>query len=400
MDKDLNRKVAELAECGCAIGSDLNEGARLAVDATGCHAVSVYAINGYGQRFELRAHSGRALAEGPVTEVEFAPELEKLLDSGGVLPEGLLGRLALSAADESFSIIYPLGSKESLKGFLLLWGAAGTLKEDILKDETRVLVAVIGAAICAAMKWHDVAKQNEQLRSEVGELQGRIKSIEKFLYLGDMAAMLAHEIKNPLVSIGGFAERLKRKMDPDSPANTYVDLMISEIERIEKIADGAFRCTGGEHMEVERQDIKGILSETLSLFGDEFERLGIEVLTELENGPLTVMADREQLKIAFDNLIANAIQSMEQGGTLAISARRDPEGVEDMLIEITDSGKGIKEGDIDSIFTPFFTTKNSGTGLGLPISNSIIAHHQGVIEVVSNGETGTTFRVRLKCCES
>ena len=404
MDKDLNRKVVELVKSGSAIGSDLVEGARLVVEALGCDAVSVYGVSANRERFELVVHSGPAIATGVVTEFD-SHELERLLCSGGTVPPGLFGSLAEPTECERTSIIFPLGipigSVESLRGFLLLWGynesPEGEGPEDeIQEDETGVLMAVAGAAILAALKWHDVTRHNECLRSETAKLEERVRSTEKFLYLGDMAAMLAHEIKNPLISIGGFAERLKRKITPDSPANLYLDLMTSEIKRIERIAEGAFRCMEDGHMEVDKQDLKSILTETINLFGDEFERRGIEVSTEFGSGSLPVMADREQLKIAFDNLIANAVQSMEQGGTLTLLAHEDAQGI---IVEITDSGKGIDEDNLDSIFTPFFTTKDSGSGLGLPISNSIILHHQGRIEVESNNEIGTTFRIRLKCCQ-
>ena len=117
----------------------------------------------------------------------------------------------------------------------------------------------------------------------------------------------------------------------------------------------------------------------------------------LSQEPLPIMADEEQLKIAFDNLIANAIESMDSGGTLSVSTARNGDWV---TVEITDSGGGIEPELVSGIFDPFVTTKEHGTGLGLPITRKIIMRHRGSIDVANDYGRGTTFRVKLPSADS
>ncbi|MBE9528160.1 MAG: hypothetical protein IME99_02855 [Proteobacteria bacterium] len=412
MDNELVRKLVELVESGSSIG-DPTDGALLLAHTVGYQAVSLYCASATTQAeaerpgYVLKAHAlNSSLGSSPdspndspsdsltpVKEVEGCAELELLLGERGISPLPyslaalLLDGLPVEAPKKALAVSIRSLSSEKGSGFLLLWGEPA-----VSALEAEALVEVGAPVLLAALKQAELELRVQSLSREVAEAEERFKGVEKFLYLGDMAAMLVHEVKNPLISIGGFAERLKKKIEPGSPAFKCVELMISEVHRIEKITDSAFRCMGNEFLEHEEEDLEEILTETLGLFGDEFAELGIELTMTMESGPVTVLADREQLKIAFDNLIANAIQSMEKGGKLALCVAKEPGHA---VVDITDSGTGIDSEQVDSIFIPFFTTKECGTGLGLPISNSIVLHHQGSIEVIGSSGEGTTFRVRL-----
>lgn len=230
---------------------------------------------------------------------------------------------------------------------------------------------------------------------EHGELKGLAKKLvnaERLMALGDMAASIAHEIKNPLVSLGGFALRLRSKLGADSPHLPYVEMMLAEVAKIEKTMNGALRHLKDSFLEITRSDLSEILEEAAVVFEDDFKGRGIEVIKEFQGGPIPVDADLEQLKIAFDNLIANAIQSMKYGGTLRLKTMT--RGVW-AVAEIADSGGGIDPRHLGQIFNPFFTTKDDGTGLGLPITNSIIMRHHGIIDVINDVGVGVTFAVKL-----
>ncbi len=388
--KDLSYAIVSLVESGTSLDGDLEKGARLLVEATGYSACSVYCLGDDGAAFVLMAHFGVGSLKDNPSCVTADDRLLKKLSSGGIVSVETVEPFAgeTEAGTEPVNI-YPLSSKESLKGFVLLRGSSS----DPVKGA--LLLSAAASILFMVIQYETVMLRNEALFRKAEEAREWLHGVEKFLYLGDTAAMLVHEIKNPIISIGGFAARLKKSIEPGSKASLYMEQMVSEIDRIEKIVDGAFRCMENEYAKLEKENLNSIIAERVELFSDEFNRLGILVTTEFESPSLQVMADREQLKIAFDNLIANAIQSMTDGGRLTISARRNDDNI---IVDFKDSGCGIDSAHVGSIFTPFFTTKECGTGLGLPISNSIIRHHKGFIEVLCSGSKGTTFRVGLKGC--
>ncbi len=204
--------------------------------------------------------------------------------------------------------------------------------------------------------------------------------------------MLSHEIKNPLVSIGGFANRLKKKLSSNSPYMPYVDQIVKEVSRLEDIMRGIVSFSNNKFVEFSREDINSIVEEALFVFSDVLRRQGIKIDMNLDKKPAFVMGDRQQLKIAFDNLIVNAIQSMAKGGTLYITTYSTDEW---NVVEVSDTGGGIDPQVIGNIFNPFFTTKEHGTGLGLAITYTIIKRHKGVIDVTNNIGVGVTFSVKL-----
>ena len=174
--------------------------------------------------------------------------------------------------------------------------------------------------------------------------------------------------------------------------------MSAEILRLEKIIDGVVRFLKDSEVELHPEEINGVVEEALEIFSDEAREHGINIEKEFHCGALVVEADREQLKIAFDNLIANALQSMEKGekgggGVLRLATFLDGSTV---VISVSDSGGGIDPEQLRYIFTPFFTTKKHGSGLGLPITNSIIMRHKGALEVHNEYGVGATFTVRLR----
>jgi CheY-like chemotaxis protein len=224
------------------------------------------------------------------------------------------------------------------------------------------------------------------------DTQTKLLQAEKLIVLGELSANLAHEIKNPLVSIGGFASRLKKKIEPDSPLLFYVDYILTEVARLEELMDGILGYTMDKGVIFSTEDVNSIVEEALSFFSEAFHNHKIEVIKGFTPEPLSVMSDRQQLKIAFDNLFANAIQSMEGGGILTVQTLRTEDWV---VVDVTDNGGGIDPRLIGNIFNPFFTTKKYGTGLGLDITHKIISKHKGHIDVENHVGQGVTFSVKL-----
>jgi signal transduction histidine kinase len=232
----------------------------------------------------------------------------------------------------------------------------------------------------------------------------RMKERDRLAALGQMAAGLAHEIRNPLGSIKGAAQYLQ---PGQSAANSregtreFLDIIIEEVNRLNKIVSQFLDYARPYRGEQRQLEVAEVLKKTLALFAKEAEDHGkVEIITDFAERMPPVRADAEQLLQVFLNLSLNALQAMQSGGKLWISIalrRSTRRGAAAAFLEIRfrDSGVGIPAGDLKNLFIPFFTTKEKGTGLGLPISQRIIENHGGTIEVRSQPGEGATFTVLL-----
>jgi signal transduction histidine kinase len=232
----------------------------------------------------------------------------------------------------------------------------------------------------------------------------RMKERDRLAALGQMAAGLAHEIRNPLGSIKGAAQYLQPgQTDASTREGTreFLDIIIEEVNRLNKIVSQFLDYARPYRGEQRQLEIAEVLKKTLALFAKEAEEHGkVEIVTDLADRMPPVRADAEQLLQVFLNLSLNALQAMPGGGKLWISTalrRSTRRGAAAAFLEVRfrDAGVGIPAGDLKNLFIPFFTTKEKGTGLGLPISQRIIENHGGTIEVRSQPGEGATFTVLL-----
>ena len=269
-------------------------------------------------------------------------------------------------------------------------------KRPITDDDIRLLTVFAnqaGVAIDNSILFRNL----EEAHRELKETQGKLLHSEKLIALGEMAAGVAHEIRNPLVSIGGFARRLKRKIQ-DSDDSKYIDIICKEVGRLEKILNDILIFSRDEDTGSDTQDINRVLEESLQIFWSEFGKCGIEVTTDFQPGIDMVEINYHHLKQVFINLLSNAGHAMQEGGSLSIKSyqccNEDNDG-EDIIVEISDTGEGIPYSIITNIFNPFFTTKSEGTGLGLAITHKILTTCGGDIVVINNDEGGATFTITL-----
>jgi PAS domain S-box-containing protein len=231
-------------------------------------------------------------------------------------------------------------------------------------------------------------------------LENRLRKAERFLYLGEMAAGIAHEINNPIGIISAYSQMLLRKL-----GKGQVD--IEEIAKyVRKIDEETARCGGilrtilnmskpSEWRPVD-VDIRGIILDIVQLTEPQRNQQGIRLLLEMGDELPVVSGDPQQLKQVFLNIVMNALQAMPNGGTLSISAeRRKESGREWAAISVADTGYGIPEKDIRRIFEPFYTTRKDGSGLGLFVSYGIVQRHDGDITVESKVGEGSRFTVKL-----
>lgn len=226
------------------------------------------------------------------------------------------------------------------------------------------------------------------------EQGGRRQAIEheRLASFGQMTASLVHEIKNPLVSIGGFARLLGRSRDMDPDDRDALRIIVREVDRLEALLGEAIDLARPGVQCVERVNLNRILERCIDLCGEQDQYERIELRRSLPEHLPPVQGDSGKLQQVFLNLILNAVAAMPEGGTLHLRGGVHGDTVH---IEITDTGEGIPPDRLEKIFVPFFTTKPKGSGLGLPICKRIVMDHEGRMAVRSEVGAGTTFRVEL-----
>lgn len=235
----------------------------------------------------------------------------------------------------------------------------------------------------------------EMAHRELREVQEQLLQGEKLAVLGEMAAQLAHELRNPMVSIGGFAQRLAKMELGSERATEYASIIAREVRRLEEMLGNILTFSKKQPVRPEACNLDELLAEALELETELRQSAGIELVLDVV-APLPVLfGDCRQLRQVLLNLLSNARQAMAGGGTLTVRADcctlRGEEGV---VIEVEDTGGGIPAEIMRNIFNPFFSTQPKGTGLGLSLSHRVIEQHHGQIEVV-NGAAGARFIVRL-----
>jgi len=255
------------------------------------------------------------------------------------------------------------------------------------------LVGISCLLIGAAYSWnrvlsHEVAEKTEELRRS----HERLLRSERFAAVGEAAAYVSHEIKNPLMVIGGFAQQLKR--NPELPANalTKLQLISDEVKRLENFLGELRDFTRPAPPAKKEADLNDLVRQVTTMMQDAAREMGIQMRTRLADNLPMVPFDMNQMKQVLINLIKNAMEAMENGGTITVAT----EDLGDQVtVSVHDTGKGIPPEILPNIFNPFFTTKKTGTGLGLAVINKIIEDHHGSITVTSSTEQGTTFTVAL-----
>jgi PAS domain S-box-containing protein len=217
-----------------------------------------------------------------------------------------------------------------------------------------------------------------------------IQKSDKLSLVGQLAAGIAHEIRNPLTSLRGFIQLLQYKSDDNKD---YCEIMLSELDRINLIV-GEFLILAKPHMiQFTKRDINQIIRHVLTLIGTQAIIKNIHIVDKLQEGLPVISCEENQLKQVIINLIKNGIEAMPTGGTITVetglsSSKR-------IFIRITDEGNGIPQEMLDRLGEPFYTTKESGTGLGLMVCYKIIENHQGELRVESEVGRGTSFEIVL-----
>ncbi|WP_029192486.1 PAS domain-containing sensor histidine kinase [Paenibacillus harenae] len=224
--------------------------------------------------------------------------------------------------------------------------------------------------------------------------QELLKASEKLNIVGQLAAGIAHEIRNPLTSLKGFLQLIISRSEG---RKEHLQIMKDEINRIELIVTELLVLAKPQNeISLQKNNLLTLLQHVITLLDTQAIMNNIQIIPHFESNTLTIDCDDNQMKQVFINIIKNAIEAMPEGGEINIHAEQEKDHA---IIRIIDQGCGIPEEMISRLGEPFYTTKEGGTGLGLMISNKIVENHQGTIHIISKKNEGTIFRIQLPVAE-
>lgn len=261
----------------------------------------------------------------------------------------------------------------------------------ITKEHVQLLSTFANHA-ALAIESADAYKELTEKVIQLKDTQERLIRSERLAVIGNMAAYVAHEIRNPLVTIGGFARTIMRASIQDNQIKKSAGIIVDEVGRLEKILANIMDFSKPVESVKVISQINEILENTCSLMEPYFKNGRIKLIKKFDMKLPKIVMDSTQIKQVFLNLMKNAVESMHKEGSLLIETMVESEYVK---INITDTGEGMTTEILQNIFVPFFTTKVDGTGVGLAVSQEIIDDHGGHIKVKSVLQGGTTFSIYL-----
>ncbi|MBU0574987.1 MAG: ATP-binding protein, partial [Proteobacteria bacterium] len=295
-------------------------------------------------------------------------------------------------------IVAPFHLNEKIAGIVRLGLERGNTDQILAENRRNMFVFLAFVVLIALLSmWLLYHNQNRHLAGIV-EMERQLEKAERLSSLGQLAAGVAHEIRNPLNAISMASQRLKREFLPaDQEKMTEFEAMTGvirdEIRRLNGIIEEFLTFSKSRRLELHDCPVQEILQKIVNLISAEAVTKGITLRTDWGSDPVVIPMDMDKLQQAFLNFIKNAMESISGEGTVTISVRKPVDGR--VSIRITDTGCGMTSEEVDRIFNPEYTTKEKGLGLGLPLAHEIIRGHDGEIRVLSRKEAGTTFEILL-----
>lgn len=262
----------------------------------------------------------------------------------------------------------------------------------------------IGNQIGVAIHNADLYKNIKTAYQELKAAQEQVIRSEKLASLGKLSATIAHEINNPIAAVLTYIRLMMKLLDRDrfseerkDDISRYLDTMASEMSRCGEIVKNLLAFSRRSKTDIKPQPLNAIVEKTLALISHDLTLKQIRVKQEIAPDLPQVKCDFKQIQQALLNLISNASEAMDNGGTLTLSARQEDEKSPFLTVRVSDTGCGISKENQQNIFEPFFTTKaeGKGVGLGLSVVYGIITNHDGSIEVESEEGKGTVFTIKL-----
>lgn len=303
-------------------------------------------------------------------------DLQHLREEGGGVEE------IDDLVERGWVVAAPLLLKEKLVGFLLLGKKRS--QKDYTQEEIELLEAFLNQsalAVSRALVYRDMSLKDKQIRQA-----------EKMAAIGELAAGIAHEIRNPLGIITGSAETIQ-KHEQHKIREEMTHYILEESKRINGLITNLLDFAKPKEPQLVHCDLRQVLEKTLLLLSPQAHTLGVEIKKKIPPRPVRVSIDPEQMRQAFTNLGINALEAMPHGGALTVTLKEN--AGDRVLVQFSDTGKGVPKEMQLKVFDPFFTTKEGGTGLGLSIAHRIVAQHGGDILVEEGDVGGSCFTINL-----
>ncbi len=235
--------------------------------------------------------------------------------------------------------------------------------------------------------------------TDLRQMEQAVARAERLAGIGRLAANIAHEIRNPLASISGSVEVLRRLPGADPETSNLVDIAVREVDRVNALITSLLEYARPRSEERQQLDLGELVADIAKIFEQERRTKNVELQVHGQSGVL-VEAASGQIHQVLWNLLRNAVEAMPEGGTIHLAAALKPSDPPEAILMVRDTGIGIAQADLDHIFEPFFSRKPNGTGLGLATTARIVEDHKGSIEVKSQLGRGTTFTVRLPALDT
>jgi len=308
------------------------------------------------------------------------------LIKGANIPElkSVIEQMGLLGAEVSI----PLISKDQLIGMINL---SQKFDKDIYYHEDIELLSTLANQTAIAI-------ENARLYEDLKKSKSYMRRADRLASLGTLTAGLAHEIRNPLVAIKTFTQLLPERLEDEEFRNHFINIASSEVDRISSLITELLDFAKPSDPKFEFEDINSILDGMILLVSTESKKKQINIIKNYIPNLPPIKIDREQIKQVFLNILLNSVEATPERGEITVKTRSfvaKPGGEPYIQIELADNGRGIPAEHLEDIFTPFYTTKDKGSGLGLSISHQIVQDHRGYIDVESELNKGTSFFINL-----
>ena len=246
--------------------------------------------------------------------------------------------------------------------------------------------------ILSLLLYNSLAIFSGVLRDREGAAREKLLQAENLAVMGRSLAAVAHEMKTPLIIIGGFARRILKKMGDKDPARTKLALIIKETDKMESMTRDMLDFSKPLALNRIQENFDTTVQDSLTKVAEAARRHDVVIEYRSHAEMVDISFDSLRLEQVIVNLVLNAIEASPEGGTVTVTLSQLPEG---LILDVADFGCGIPSARRQKVFAPFFTTKKEGTGLGLPIVKKIVEAHGWSLQTLDNDSGGTIFRINL-----